>query len=154
MKPVLSAGFALLLASSSLAFAQTAGVSEHQMRPDQARASKVIGSRASKVIGSAVHDTQNNDIGKVSDLILDRDGRVAAVVVNTGGFAGIGGKYVAVKMSELRKDANADKYTLAMTKQQLDSAPEFHFAGDNSETGSTPARTPAPAAGSSAPARH
>ncbi len=146
MKPVLSAGFALLLASSSFAFAQTAGVSEHQMRPDQARASKVI--------GSAVHDTQNNDIGKVSDLILDRDGRVAAVVVNTGGFAGIGGKYVAVKMSELRKDANADKYTLAMTKQQLDSAPEFHFAGDNSETGSTPARTPAPAAGSSAPARH
>jgi sporulation protein YlmC with PRC-barrel domain len=146
MRPVLSAGFALLLASSPLALAQTGGVAGHQMQPDQMRASKVI--------GSTLYDTQNNDIGKVSDLILDRDGRVAEVVVSTGGFAGIGGKYVAVKISELRKGPSADKYTLAMTKQQLDSAPAFHFPGDNTETGSTPARTPAPAAGSSAPARH
>ena len=39
--------------------------------------------RASQLLGSTVYDVQNRNIGSVKDVILDRDGRVAAVVVNS-----------------------------------------------------------------------
>src|SRR5205085_1965910 len=40
--------------------------------------------RASKMIGSTVYDVQNRNIGKVRDLVLDKDGKIAAVVVDVG----------------------------------------------------------------------
>ena len=44
---------------------------------------------ASKMIGSSVYSIQNVDIDTVQDVILDRDGRVASVVVDVGTFLGM-----------------------------------------------------------------
>src|SRR6202040_2665834 len=55
--------------------------------------------RASKVIGADVYDRDNKKLGDVQDVVLDKSGRVAAVVVNVGGFLGMGTKNVAVKFS-------------------------------------------------------
>jgi|HubBroStandDraft_6_1064221.scaffolds.fasta_scaffold114551_2 hypothetical protein len=55
--------------------------------------------RASQLIGSTVYDVQNRNIGSVNDVILDRDGRVAAVVLDVGAFLGLGGRYVAVQQA-------------------------------------------------------
>jgi sporulation protein YlmC with PRC-barrel domain len=79
--------------------------------------------RASRLIGSTVYDGQNRNIGSVRDVILDRDGRVAAVVVDVGAFLGLGGKYVAVQLSELRTDN--DRLTLNRSKEQLLSAETY-----------------------------
>ena len=46
--------------------------------------------RATKLDGLNVYDPGNNKIGDISELIIGRDGRVAAVVVGVGGFLGIG----------------------------------------------------------------
>jgi sporulation protein YlmC with PRC-barrel domain len=73
--------------------------------------------RASKVIGADVYDVHNQKIGDVQDLVLDRDGRVASVVVDVGSFLGMGGKNVAVKMSDIKTDHN--RLTLDRTKEQL-----------------------------------
>jgi sporulation protein YlmC with PRC-barrel domain len=77
------------------------------------------------MIGSSVYDIQNRDIGKVKDLILDRDGRVAAVVVDVGAFLGMGGKYVALNISDIK--TNNNRLTLDRTKEQLQQMTEYRL---------------------------
>ena len=90
---------ATLIATAPTAYAQVStaprtsaaatSATGNQIQPDQFRAAKMI--------GSSVYDVQNRDIGKVKDLVLDRDGRIAVVVVDVGSFLGVGGKYVDIK---------------------------------------------------------
>jgi len=39
-----------------------------------------------------VYDNQNNKIGDVNDILLDKDGRVSTVIIGVGGFLGVGEK--------------------------------------------------------------
>lgn len=87
------------------------------LQPDQLRASKLI--------GSSVYDVQNQDIGSIKDLVLDRDGKVAAVVLDVGSFLGVGGKYVAVSMGDLK--TSNDRLTLNRTKAQLKAAEAYNL---------------------------
>lgn len=64
-----------------------------QMSADQIMASKLIGTR---VIGA-----NNESIGDINDVLIDRSGRVVAAVVGVGGFLGIGEKDVAVPFNSL-----------------------------------------------------
>ena len=78
-----------------------------------------------------------NDIGEVNDIILGRDGTVDAVLVDIGGFLGIGERQVAVDMAALRfvqDDAtDADDWFLVMQADRaaLDMAPAWGTAGDD-----------------------
>jgi PRC-barrel domain len=56
---------------------------------------------ASKLIGTTVVGANNESIGDVNDVLLDRSGQAAAVVVGVGGFLGIGEKDVAVSFNQL-----------------------------------------------------
>jgi sporulation protein YlmC with PRC-barrel domain len=114
------------------------------MMPDQIRVTEMD--------GSTVYDTQNRNIGDVKDIILDKDGRVAAVILDVGSFLGMGGKMVAVPMSDVKvsfKDNNSNKprFTVNMTKEQLKSAQAFEFNQKNAASGSStpPANNPPPA---------
>ena len=91
--------------------------------------------RASKMIGSTVYDVQNQNIGSVKDLVIDRDGRVAAVVVDVGSFLGMGGKYVAVRLGDFKTDNN--RLTLDRTKQQLQQMASYRLQENNTGAGST-----------------
>jgi sporulation protein YlmC with PRC-barrel domain len=51
--------------------------------------------------GTRVYGASNESIGDISDLVVDRDGRLAAVIVGVGGFLGIGQKDVAVPFEAL-----------------------------------------------------
>jgi len=68
--------------------------------------------------------------------VLDRDGKVAEVVINVGSFLGMGGKYVAVRMSDL--NANNDRLTFDMIKQQLQQMAEYRLIDRNTGAGTTP----------------
>lgn len=81
--------------------------------------------RASKLIGSSVYDVQNQDIGSIKDVILTKSGEVSSVVIDVGSFLGMGGKYVAVSMNDLK--TNNDRLTLGRTKDQLKAAPAFQL---------------------------
>jgi sporulation protein YlmC with PRC-barrel domain len=81
--------------------------------------------RASKLIGSSVYDVQNQDIGSIKDLVLTRSGAVSSVVIDVGSFLGMGGKYVAVSMNDLK--TTNDRLTLGRTKDQLKAAPAFQL---------------------------
>ena len=92
--------------------------------------------RASKMIGANVYDRQNQKLGSVQDLVLDKDGRVAAVVVSVGSVAGVGGKNVAVRMSDIKTDNN--RLTLDKTKQQLDQAANYQLTDQMTGAGKGP----------------
>jgi sporulation protein YlmC with PRC-barrel domain len=91
--------------------------------------------RAAKMIGSTVYDVQNRNIGSVRDLIIDRDGAVADVVVDVGSFLGIGGKYVAVRLSAFKTDNN--RLTLDLTKEQLQQMAAYHLEDRDTGAGTT-----------------
>src|SRR4029077_16397486 len=101
--------------------------------------------RASKFIGSTVYDVQDQNLGSVKDLIFARDGRIDAAIVDVGAFLSMGGKYVAVKLSDFK--TNNNRLTLDMTKDQLKTAREFKF----NDTNSVGMATGTPGSGSSAP---
>ena len=135
---ITAAAAALFMATAPLAYAQPAA---RETTVAMVSSSGVIQSdqiRASKMIGSSVYDVQNRDIGKVQDVILDRDGRVAAVVVDVGTFLGMGGKDVAVQLSDIKSDNN--RLTLDITKEQLQQAQAYQL--ENPDTGAGSSTSP------------
>src|SRR5580693_8446563 len=58
--------------------------------------------RASKLIGLNVYNDAGEKIGDISELIVDRDGKLEAVVVGVGGFLGLGEHDVAIPYSQIR----------------------------------------------------
>jgi len=104
--------------------------------------------RASKLIGTMVKNDANESIGSINEIVLGKDGKVAAVVIGVGGFLGMGEREVAVNFDSLRIAQDADSRTvvsLDATKDSLKAAPEWRWAGDRSGTtgnGSAPTRQP------------
>jgi sporulation protein YlmC with PRC-barrel domain len=58
--------------------------------------------RASKLMGLDIYNEANEKLGDVNELILDKDGKVAAVVIGVGGFLGMGEHDIAVTMDKLK----------------------------------------------------
>jgi len=134
--PHIAAAFAtILIATVPIAYAETAPQSRApapsaavgQIQSDQIRASKMI--------GSAVYDVHNRKIGRVKDLVLDRDGQVASTIVDVGAFLGMGGKYVAVPLRDIKTDDN--RLTLDMTKEQLQQAQSYRLENPNTGAGTS-----------------
>jgi sporulation protein YlmC with PRC-barrel domain len=122
--------------SASTSSTSTPHVVATQLQPGQIRATQMD--------GATVYDAQNQKVGVIKDIILDRDGKVAAVVIDVGAFLGIGGKNVAVSMNDLKitqDDSNKPRFTVNMTKDQLKSAQAYDLNGPsrNSSSGSTTA---------------
>lgn len=149
----LAAGFALP------ALAQDAPASPFQteaMGPSVS-ASDVIGARIYVSEAALDADAYNgvqegwNDIGEVNDIILGRDGTVDAVLVDIGGFLGMGERQVAVDMAALKivqDDAtDADDWFLVMQADRatLDAAPEYVMPGSTAMNTADPAATDAAA---------
>jgi len=57
--------------------------------------------RASKMVGLNVYNNDNEKIGDIAELIIDRSGKLEAVVIGAGGFLGIGERDVAVPYSQI-----------------------------------------------------
>lgn len=79
--------------------------------------------RSQELVGTTVYGKDDAKIGEVGDIALSTDGKVDAVILDVGGFLGVGEKEVAVGMDNLAfmtdKDGNKYLYT-AFTKEQLD----------------------------------
>lgn len=84
---------------------------------------------AKDVIGTDAYGPNDEHLGKVGDVVLGQDGStVDALVIDFGGFLGLGTKPVAVGVENLRYslDANGNKYLfMNVTRDQLDAAIAF-----------------------------
>lgn len=81
--------------------------------------------RANKILGMEVTDLQDRKLGKVKDLAIDLEaGRIAEVIVGTGGFVGVDEKMIAVPPEALSTDYSGKQLRLADTKT-FETAPFF-----------------------------
>jgi sporulation protein YlmC with PRC-barrel domain len=86
--------------------------------------------RASKLIGTKVINTANETIGDINEIVLGKDGKVAAVIVGVGGFLGMGEREVAMNFDSLRMSRDSSNnlvLTVNATKDVLKSAPEWRW---------------------------
>jgi len=58
--------------------------------------------RASKLVGVNVYNEGNEKIGDINDVILDKTGKAANVIIGVGGFLGMGEHYVAIAFDKLK----------------------------------------------------
>ena len=139
---------AIVAASGVASYAQTQDGASEMFRSDstatEVRASDFIGMRifaASTAPGAdAMSGDQDNweDIGEINDVILSRDGSIEAVLVDIGGFLGIGERQIAVNMSAIDfvSDAStedeANDYFLVLTtnRESLEGAPTYGTTPD------------------------
>ncbi|MCZ0961026.1 PRC-barrel domain-containing protein [Paracoccus benzoatiresistens] len=73
-----------------------------------------------------------DSIGEIDDLVISETGEVKAVLVDIGGFLGLGEKTVSVSMDQLRVirdgDSEDDYFIVFMAdRAALESAPEFDW---------------------------
>src|ERR1700722_8131386 len=58
--------------------------------------------QCSKVVGLNVYNEQNEKIGSIKELMVDKSGNIASAVLGVGVFLGTGGRDVAVKSADLK----------------------------------------------------
>src|SRR3954452_22236964 len=58
--------------------------------------------RGSKLVGLSVYGPNNERIGDINEVLVDRNGKVDAVVIGVGGFLGIGEKDVALPFNQVK----------------------------------------------------
>jgi sporulation protein YlmC with PRC-barrel domain len=110
---------------------------------------------ASNVMGQTVYDSSGNNLGSVNDIVLDKDGKMAAVVIGVGGFLGIGQKNVAVSIEAIDRttDENGNlKLVLNASKDEIDQAPGFTTLADLKAKEQQQMQPQPPAGGALAPA--
>lgn len=78
--------------------------------------------------GIAVVDAGGESIGTISDFVLDKSSKIDAIIVDVGGFLGLGTKPVAVgfDLTDYVTDKNGINYLfLKATKAQLEAQPAY-----------------------------
>jgi sporulation protein YlmC with PRC-barrel domain len=141
-------------ASTATTVKATAGATE-TVSPSSWLTREAVGDwRASRMVGLNVYNDDNEKIGSIAELIVDRSGKLEAVVVGAGGFLGIGERDVAVPYGQINwvftpvgrgrsstgaipadtarsssdRDSYPDHAVLNMTKDQLKAAPAFTYS--------------------------
>jgi sporulation protein YlmC with PRC-barrel domain len=84
--------------------------------------------RAEDLVGTTVYGADDANVGEIGDVVVSQDGKVDSIIIDVGGFLGMGEKEVAVGMDNLSfmtdKDGNKYLYT-NMTKEQLEAQPAY-----------------------------
>src|SRR5215203_4135044 len=70
--------------------------------PAPASVSQSAAWRSSKLIGLNVYNDQNEKLGDVSEILLDKSGKVEGIVIGVGGFLGMGQHDIKVDLAKLK----------------------------------------------------
>jgi sporulation protein YlmC with PRC-barrel domain len=76
-----------------------------------------------------VYDPSDKKIGEIKDVLIASDGKIAAFIVEVGGFIGAGAKDVAVPFTDVKGTKKNDKWYLTMQadKDELKNAPGMKY---------------------------
>jgi sporulation protein YlmC with PRC-barrel domain len=73
--------------------------------------------RASKLVGVNIYGQNNEKIGDVNEVLIDRKGNADAVVIGVGGFLGMGEKDVAIPFSAIEWKYDRNDLSTASTNR-------------------------------------
>jgi sporulation protein YlmC with PRC-barrel domain len=137
----------LITMAAAVALVSTAAIAQTQTASDKGQW------QASKLIHMNVYNAQNEKVGDIKELLLDKSGKINSVAIAVGGFLGMGERDVAVKFDQLKwsnepvkstsstastttgsaqsqatRDRNyPDHAVLDATKDQLKAMPQFDY---------------------------
>jgi hypothetical protein len=80
------------------------------------------------ILGREVRSAANENMGRIVDVLVDRNGQVRAAIIDFGGFLGVGSRKIAVDWNALNfpVPGKPDGYiTLQLTRDQVKAAPEY-----------------------------
>jgi sporulation protein YlmC with PRC-barrel domain len=80
------------------------------------------------ILGKEVRSATGENMGRIVDVVVDRNGQVRAAVIDFGGFLGVGSRKIAVDWDALTFPAPSDKsgyVTLEFTRDQVKGGPEY-----------------------------
>ena len=80
------------------------------------------------VLGREVRSATDEDMGRIVDVLVDRDGKVRAAIVDFGGFLGVGSRKIAVDWNALhfpQPGKPGGRIALELTRDQVRTAPEY-----------------------------
>lgn len=81
---------------------------------------------SSSMSGDKVVNRDGDSLGEVKDLMIDLEsGRVVYVVLEFGGFLGMGSKLFAVPLSAMQVDSSNHQFIFDQRKEKLENAPGF-----------------------------
>src|SRR5215211_6739317 len=95
--------------------------------------------RASKLVGVDVFGADNQRIGDINEVLLNKDGMAEAVVIGVGGFLGIGEKNVAVPFKSLEWTTEPRATTGTMVPDTTGSTTRAPVPGTTGTTTGAPA---------------
>ena len=86
-----------------------------------------------ELIGAELQSRSTSDnVGEITDLVIGKDGQIAAVIVEVGGFLGLGEKAVAISWDAIERRANKDGeghyFSVDTTKDDLNDATGYKTA--------------------------
>ncbi|MDP1880134.1 MAG: PRC-barrel domain-containing protein [Parachlamydiaceae bacterium] len=82
--------------------------------------------RSSKIKGMNVKNMQDENLGKIEEIMFDRtQGKIAYLVLSFGGFLGMGDKFFAMPVHIFNYDAHEDCYRIDINKGKLKKSPGF-----------------------------
>jgi sporulation protein YlmC with PRC-barrel domain len=91
---------------------------------------------ATTIIGEKVYNVHDEKLGDIKDIMVDLDmGKITYVVLEMGGFLGIGEKYFAIPYPLFAVDTVKEAFILDQEKEALENAPGFdkdHWPETNS----------------------
>ncbi len=89
---------------------------------------------ATGIQGVPVQNLKGEILGQIKDVVIDKSGKISTVVVNTGGFMGIGGKHVGLPYEGLQFSAGDQEGQrvafVSTSKEALERAPGYKTLQD------------------------
>jgi sporulation protein YlmC with PRC-barrel domain len=83
--------------------------------------------RTKDVIGVEVRNAQNEKLGEIDEIVLDKlSGEVRYLVLSFGGLLGMGDKLFAIPWNAICYDNQEDCFILNLSKERLKDAPGFN----------------------------
>ncbi len=78
-------------------------------------------------LGRSVRSAQGDELGRVIDVLIDKEGHPRAAIIDFGGFLGVGTRKIAVDWRALRftSDAKERRLSVALTRNQVRVSPEY-----------------------------
>jgi PRC-barrel domain len=95
--------------------------------------------RSTKLIGLDIYNRADEKLGDINEILLDKDGRVKAVVIGVGGFLGMGEHDIAVSTDKLKFVEEPHK-TAARADTKSDARTDAKTDRTTTGAATTPAR--------------
>jgi len=130
-------GLALLAGPALAQSATSSSSSSSANNSQQQNASSMNLWQGSKLIGLDVYNQQNNKIGDIKELLLDKDGKVTQVAIGVGGFLGMGEHDVAVKWTDLKFSNEPVKSSTTTSSNSAMGGSAAHTTGSGSMANSS-----------------